>query len=100
MTTLSTKIVFKTSTGETLTADNPRLIAACETVAQFYEENARAILASKDFPAHVTQARKEEMARYRHTWAKQTRQRENLANFSVWQRVNTELTGECVAFLP
>ena len=28
------------------------------------------------------------------------RERSNLANFTIWQKLNTILTGECVAFLP
>ncbi len=89
---------FQTHTGEIVTGD--RLQAACEAVALWYEENARACLTSDDYPPHVTQQTKEDLARQRYEWAESVRKRDNLTNFSVWQRVNARLTGECVAFLP
>jgi len=95
-----TKYSFRTHTGEVLTPDNPRLVAACESVAQWYEDNARAVRGEDAYASHVTEAQKDKNMQDQFAWAESVRQRENLNNFSVWQRVNTELTGECVAFLP
>lgn len=94
------KYSFRTHTGGVLPSNDSRLIAACETVAQWQESNAKAIYEENAYASHVTQEQKEkELSEYR-AWAEKTRSRENLSNFSVWQRVNTELTGECIAFLP
>ena len=97
---MKTKYSFRTHNGEVLTPDNPRLVAACESVAQWYENNAHAIRRKDRYAKHVTEERKEENLQRQLEYAESIRQRENLNNFSVWQRVNAELTGECIAFLP
>jgi hypothetical protein len=89
---------FRTHTGEVVTGE--RLQAACKAVAQWQEENARAIRREDTYASHVTEEQKEQALSEYLAWAEKNRKQENLHNFSVWQRVNTELTGECVALLP
>lgn len=88
---------FRTSKGETITGE--QLQAACEKVAQWYEANALAVRNSNSYASHVTEARKDQKLAESYDWAEKVRQGENLHNFSVWQRVNIELTGDCVAFM-
>ena len=88
---------FRTHSGDIVTGE--KLQAACEAVAQWYEENARAVRKEDAYASHVTEARKEQALLDKYAWAEKVRQRKNLHNFSVWQRVNAELTGECVALL-
>lgn len=95
------KYSFRTSTGEILTPDDPRLIDACEKVATQIEQSAVKVREENAFAFHVTQAEKDDyINRFYIDWAAKIRKRENLNDFSVWQRINTELTEECVAFLP
>lgn len=93
-------LAFQTHLGEVLPANDAKLVAACETVAQWYEDNARATRIEDAYASHVTEQKKDELMLKQFDWAEQVRQRKNLHNFSVWQRVNAELTGECVALLP
>jgi len=89
---------FRTHTGEIV--DGDRLQTACESVAHWAEQNAYAIRNEDEYASHVTEAEKDEYLRQDLEWAEKIRKQENLHNFSVWQRVNAELTGKCVAFLP
>jgi hypothetical protein len=96
-----TKYSFQTSAGEVLLHNDPRLIEVCERVATWYEKQADLVRAQNSFAKHVTESQKGDYINKHYLqWAEKIRQRENLNNFSVWQRVNAELTGECVAFLP
>lgn len=93
-------IMLRTHTDETLTRDNPRLIAACEKVALDMEELAIRVREENAFGSHVTEQQKDDyIKRFYTDIAIEVRNMENLHNFSVWQRVNTELTGECIGFL-
>ncbi len=90
---------FRTHTGEIITG--PRLQAACEAVATQMEASAIKVREEDAFAEHVTQSGKDDyIDRFYTQVAAKIRKQENLHNFSVWQRVNMELTGECVAFLP
>ncbi len=90
---------FLTSHNEVITGE--RLQAACEAVAAQIEASAIKVREEDAFASHVTQAGKDDyIDRFYTQVAAKIRKQENLHNFSVWQRVNTELTGECIAFLP
>lgn len=91
--------IFKTSKGELLSSDNQQLIEACEKVARQYEKLALATRNGDSYAAHVTEAQKHLNLNRAYMWAEQIRKRGNLNNFTVWQKVNYELTGECPALL-
>ena len=89
---------FLTSNNEVITG--PRLAAACEAVATQMEASAIKVREEDAFASHVTQSGKDDyIDRFYTQVAAKIRNMENLHNFSVWQRVNMELTGDCVAFL-
>ena len=92
-------MIFQTHTGEIFAHDDPRLIAACEAVAQWYEQNARDVRKEDAYASHVKEGTKDNDMLKQYAWADKVRLQENLHNFSVWQRVNQELTGECIALL-
>jgi hypothetical protein len=94
MTTYRTK--FRTHKGELVTG--ARLHAALDAVADFYATNAHAVRASGDYASHVTEATKDAMLAKSLALAADVRAGRAMG-FSVWQRVNGELTGECVALL-
>lgn len=87
---------FRTHTGEIVSGG--RLVAALNVVADWYAANARAIRLENAYAAHVTEERKEERLVEGLAFAEEVRRGEH-CGFSVWQRINTHLTGECVALL-
>lgn len=87
---------FRTHTGETVTGE--RLTAALNKVADWYAENARAIRKEDLYAGHVTEATKDAQLAKGLEFAEQVRRGE-ARGFASWQRINTELTGECVALL-
>ncbi len=88
---------FRTHTGEIVSGE--RLRAAINEVADWYADNARAIRREDLYASHVTEARKEESLARGLEFAEEVRRGE-ACGFSVWQRINTKLTGECIALLP
>jgi hypothetical protein len=89
---------FKTSNGEIV--EGPRLQAALETVANFWADNGRRIRTEDLYASHVTAEQKETNLRNQLARAEEIRAGIKINNFTIWQRINVELTGECVAFLP
>lgn len=87
---------FRTHTGEIV--EGARLQTALNAVADWYAENARAIRREDAYASHVTEERKAEALAQGLAFAEQVRRGEH-CGFSVWQRINTHLTGECVALL-
>ena len=87
---------FRTHTGEMVTGE--RLASALNAVADWYAENARAIRREDTYASHVTEETKERLLTEGLAFAAQVRRGE-VGGFSVWQRINTHLTGECVALL-
>lgn len=77
-----------------------RLENALVAVAKFWEENALAIRKEDAYASHVTEERKEQNLQNQLDQAKRIRQGTEPMGFWLWQRINTHLTGECVAFLP
>lgn len=87
---------FRTHTGELVTGD--RLQAAFDTVANDWANLARAIRAEDHYAPHVSEETKE--ANLSRGLAEAERVRAGkIENFTIWQRVNTVLTGECIALL-
>lgn len=87
---------FRTHTGEVVTGS--RVVSALAVVADFYVSNAYAVRREDSYASHVTEARKEAALQAQLRLADAIRAGE-VKSFAVWQRVNTELTGECIALL-
>lgn len=85
-----------THTGEVICGD--RLVAARAKVASDWEEMARSIRSEDCYASHVTLAEKEENLRADLALADRIRTGA-AGGFTIWQRINTELTGECVPLL-
>lgn len=88
---------FRTHAGETI--EGERLEKAVDAVATWYAGNARAVHERDEYSSHVTSEKKHEILCRNLDEAEAVRRGERMNNFSVWQRINTHLTGECVAFL-
>jgi hypothetical protein len=88
---------FRTHTGEIVTGQ--RLADAYKQVAADWRTLAHAIRKENAYAAHVTEATKEAAMQDMLIRADEI-ETGDLRSFTVWQRVNTVLTGECVALLP
>lgn len=88
---------FRTHTGEIVTGE--RLQAALETVANDWIQLCRDIRAEDAYADHVTEAEKAVYLSEGLAFAETIRAGE-VKSFATWQRINTALTGSCVAFLP
>ena len=88
---------FTTHTGEVITGTE--LQRALNQVAWFYETNAKAVRLEDPYADHVTEAQKDQNLADRFAYAESIRKGE-IGDLSAWQKVNTALTGECVALLP
>lgn len=89
-------VTFRTHTGEIVQGE--RLAAALQAVGDWYEANAYGIRKEDLYASHVTTAQKEANLAKGLKHAKEVRQGA-VTSFSVWQRVNEHLTGDCVALL-
>jgi len=91
--------VFRTSNGEVVTGE--RLQAARDKTAETWDALGDAALIGKiPFASHVTDAEIARYAKSQYDCAKAIRSGLQDGNFTIWQRINTILTGECVPFLP
>jgi len=87
---------FRTHTGELVTG--PRLTAALASVASDWAGMAHAIRQEDAYASHVTEADKDSYLAADLAMAERIRNGE-VKSFTIWQRVDTALTGECVALL-
>lgn len=87
---------FRTHTGETVTGD--RLQAALGRVADDWAALAHAIRKEDDYAPHVSEAAKDAALADGLAFAEKIRRGE-ATSLTVWQRINTALTGECIALL-
>ena len=88
---------FQTHTREIV--KGRRLKDALNHVADFWRDNAIAIRESDDYASHVTEARKDENMNSQIRSSEYIRAG-HVESFTISQRVNTYLTGECIALLP
>lgn len=89
---------FRTHTGEIVSGE--RLTAAMNAVADWKVENSHGIRREDCYADHVTEKTKEDsLARGLET-AERIRNGTEPMGFWLWQLIDTELTGECIAFLP
>jgi hypothetical protein len=87
---------FRTHTGEIVTGE--RLQAALETVADDWIRLAHAIRKEDAYASHVTENDKDRYLAEGLVAAEEIRHGD-VNSFTVWQRIDTELTGECIALL-
>lgn len=87
---------FRTHTGEIVTGD--RLASALNTVADDWAALGHAIRKEDAYASHVTEKTKDDILLRDLAFA-ETIRRGEATSFTVWQRINTTLTGECVALL-
>lgn len=87
---------FKTHTGEII--EGEKLTNACKEVADDLRALAFGIRAEDAYASHITEAMKDQFLADSLFRADQV-QAGKIDNFTIWQRVNTVLTGECVALL-
>lgn len=91
-------MTFRTHKDETVSAQ--ALVKAQHAVADWYRNNAYGIRAEDLYASHVTEATKEKRLQEQLAQAERIRAGTEPMGFWLWQRINTELTGECIAFLP
>jgi hypothetical protein len=92
------ELQFRAHTGELVTGQ--RLADAIEAVATDWENLARAIRKEDAYASHVAEQTKEENMLAMIEAANNLRADGPGMSFTFWQRINTRLTGECVALLP
>ena len=89
---------FRTHTGEIITGS--RLDAALNAVADNWAALGQAMRTEDGvYAAHVSETEKDQELSGMLAQAEAIRQG-NVDNFAIWQRINTKITGECVALLP
>ena len=88
---------FRTHQDKIIKGD--KLQKAFNKVANWYEENALAAFEKDNYAPHVTLERKRQKLDKDLALAQSIREG-HISSFCIWQRVDAELTGECVAFLP
>jgi hypothetical protein len=96
MDTVTTLPTFRIHTGEEVSG--PRLSEAFRKAGDAMENLALEIRAEDPYAPHVTEAEKDAILADDLALAQRIRDGE-VKSFAVWQRVNMELTGECVALL-
>ena len=87
----------RTHTGEIVTGE--RLTKAIKKVCDDWRENALAIRSDDQYASHITEAEKEEFLKRSLLLADDLESGRIHPTFTDWQRINIELTGECVALL-
>ena len=87
-------MTFKTHNGETISGD--RLKQALADVANDWRALAYAIREKDLYASHVTTEQKEQALKKDLQLADEV-ERGEINSFTMWQRVNEKLTGECVA---
>mgnify|MGYP001260933190 CR=1 FL=1 len=79
--------------------NHPLFMVACNKVAGDWRETAYAIMLEDAYASHVSQDTKIHGLAARLAYADQI-QRGVVNTFTIWQRINYVLTGQCVPFLP
>ena len=90
-------LVFRTHNGELVSG--AKLLKAINKVADDRVALYKAIRKEDAYASHVTEQQKDEILLKDLAYASQIRSGEHLNNFTVWQLVNTVLTGECIGLL-
>lgn len=88
---------FTTHTGENVSGE--KLTKALNKVADWYADNAKKVREEDAYAKHVTEKQKDENLQKGLERAEEIRRGEYIDNFTIQQRINTELTGEAVPLL-
>ena len=89
---------FKTSNGRIVEGDE--LQRALDAVANDWCDMTKAVYKEDKYASHVTKSKKIELLNKGLDFAESIRQGNVCYGFTIWQRVNTYLTGDFVALLP
>ena len=93
-------VVFTTHSGKKYKAQDRDYISAIKKVADDCRKNAKAILDENHYASHVSQEVKNENYQAAMKHADEIESGNAKKTLWLWQRLNTELTGVCVALLP
>jgi hypothetical protein len=77
---------------------HPKFMDACKKVANDWRELGHAILKENAYASHVTEQQKIDHLN-EHLELADRIEKGEITSFTIWQRINQELTGECVGFL-
>lgn len=88
---------FKTHKGDIV--EGEKLKEALNYLADFWESNAKAIHKEDGYASHVTEETKDLRLEQGLAYAREVRLG-HIEDFTSQQRLNTYLTGECIALLP
>jgi hypothetical protein len=88
---------FRTHKGEYV--EGKRLQDALASVASDWRELAHAIYQDDAYASHVTQNEKDAIRAKHLAFADRIESGKESVGYTIWQRVNSKLTGECVALL-
>jgi len=89
---------MRTHTGKTITGK--KLDEARKHVAEWKRENTRAIRKEDAYAAHISETMKDSYLEKGLSYADEIEDGMHDGNFTIWQRMNTFITGDCIAFLP
>lgn len=87
---------FRTSEGKVLDWNNWKLVKARKKVANDYRQIAHAIHDGDSYAEHITQEMKDGFLAERLEAADRVEHGTEQMTFALWQRLNAEITGECV----
>lgn len=79
--------------------EHPDFLQACKAVGRDWEDLAHRIYEEDEYASHVTQMQKEHNLN-KMIYAAKEISKGQISSFTIWQRVNEKLTGDCVALLP
>lgn len=88
---------MKTHKGE-LVSDT-MLTEARRAVAEDWRTMAYDIRVENAYASHITEEQKIQFYQDELRYADEIERGEHDSNFTIWQRLNTYITGECIAFL-
>lgn len=93
-------VKFGFETPEQMTVARGDITAAREYAAQIHHQMADSVFDDDfGFASHVTDSDKRKYAEDQRKYAEEVLRGEHDNNFTIWQRMNYFLTGECVPFL-
>ena len=88
----------RTHTGEIITGQ--KVLDAVKTVCEEWRDLAEEVRREDAYASHITENQKDEFMRQSITLADDLESGKINPTFTDWQRINTQLTGKCIALLP
>jgi aminoglycoside phosphotransferase family enzyme len=83
--------------GNNYTMNDEKYTDALKNVANFHRKNAKSIYINNKYASHVTNEKKKENLNNSLKYADDIENGIAKYSFTLWQQINTELTGECIA---